>query len=84
MRLNTGQNILADIDLSAGLTEQQAEQIYAQGKEAVVSAIWPKIETIRHKMALGIIMATRVKCIECAAACSRSKDQEVSIVGKVL
>ena len=36
MRLNTGQNILGDIDFAAGLTEQQAEQIYAQGKEAVV------------------------------------------------
>jgi transposase len=36
MRLHTGQNILADIDLAAGLTEQQAERIYAQGKEAVV------------------------------------------------
>ena len=36
MKLNAGQNILADIDLSSGLTKQQAEQIYAQGKEAVV------------------------------------------------
>jgi transposase len=36
MRLNTVQNILADIDFSTGLTEQQAKQIYEQGEAAVV------------------------------------------------
>ena len=39
MQLNTKQNILDDIDLAAGLTKQQAEQIYALGKEAVVFAL---------------------------------------------
>jgi transposase len=36
MSLNTEQNILAGIDFSAGLTEQQAKQIYQQGEAAVV------------------------------------------------
>jgi len=39
MKVHTKQNILADIDLAAGLTKQQAEQIYALGKEAVVFAL---------------------------------------------
>jgi transposase len=39
MRLNTGQNILADIDFSAEITKQQAEQIYQQGEAAVVFVI---------------------------------------------
>ena len=39
MQLNTKRNILDDIDLAAGLTKQQAEQIYALGKEAVVFAL---------------------------------------------
>jgi len=36
MRFSTEQNILADIDFAAGLTEQQAKQIYQQGEAAVV------------------------------------------------
>lgn len=39
MKQRTGQNLLSDIDLLAGLTEQQAESIYEQGKEAVVFAL---------------------------------------------
>ncbi|MFH1614065.1 MAG: hypothetical protein ABIG61_03135 [Planctomycetota bacterium] len=39
MQLNAKQNILAGIDLAAGLTKQQAEQIYALGKEAVIFAL---------------------------------------------
>lgn len=39
MKQRTGQNILDDIDLLTGLTEQQAERIYEQGKEAVVFAL---------------------------------------------
>lgn len=39
MQLNAKQHILANIDLTAGLTQQQAEQIYALGKEAVVFAL---------------------------------------------
>lgn len=39
MRLNAEQNIVADIDLAAGLTPEQAMQIYQQGQEAVVFAL---------------------------------------------
>jgi transposase len=39
MELNTEQNIVAQIDFSAGLTPQQAEWIYQQGKETVVFAL---------------------------------------------
>lgn len=39
MQLNAKQRILPGIDLTAGLTEQQAEQIYALGKEAVIFAL---------------------------------------------
>jgi len=35
----TGHNGLSGIDLSAGLTEQQAREIYARGEEAVVFAL---------------------------------------------
>lgn len=39
MELNAEQKVAAQIDFSAGLTEQQAEWIYQQGKEAVVFAL---------------------------------------------
>ncbi|MCD6395359.1 MAG: hypothetical protein J7M40_17890 [Planctomycetes bacterium] len=39
MSIKAGQNILAGIDFATGLTEQQAEQIYEQGKEAVIFAL---------------------------------------------
>jgi hypothetical protein len=32
-------NLLDDIDLTAGLTQHQAEQIYVLGKEAVIYAL---------------------------------------------
>lgn len=39
MAINAEQNMFAGIDLSAGLTEQQAEQIYQHGREAVIFAL---------------------------------------------
>jgi len=39
MQLKAKQYILANIALTAGLTKQQPEQIYALGKEAVVFAL---------------------------------------------
>ena len=39
MNLSTEQNVLGNLPLSCGLTKQQAEQIYEQGKEAVVFAL---------------------------------------------
>jgi len=39
MNLSTEQNVVGNLPLSCGLTKQQAEQIYDQGKEAVVFAL---------------------------------------------
>ena len=39
MNLNTEQNVVGNLPLGCGLTKQQAEQIYEQGKEAVVFAL---------------------------------------------
>ena len=39
MKLSTEQNVATNLPLGCGLTKQQAEQIYEQGKEAVVFAL---------------------------------------------
>lgn len=49
MQLNAKQNILDDIDLAAGLTKQQAEQIYALGKEAVIFALLQQAQMLVEK-----------------------------------
>ena len=39
MNLSTEQNVVGNLPLSCGLTKKQAEQIYEQGKDAVVFAL---------------------------------------------
>ena len=39
MKVSTEQNVPGNLPLSSSLTKQQAEQIYEQGKEAVVFAL---------------------------------------------
>jgi len=39
-------NVLDDIDLTAGLTQQQAERIYALGKEAVIYVLLSQASTL--------------------------------------
>mgnify|MGYP006298793049 CR=1 FL=1 len=57
MKQSTEQNILADIDLSAGLTQQQAEQIYQQGREAVVFALLKQSQMLAEKRNLQAAVA---------------------------
>lgn len=47
--MNIEQDILADIDLSKGLTERQAERIFEQGKEAVVFALLKQSQMLAQK-----------------------------------
>lgn len=47
--MNIEQDILAGIDLSKGLTEQQAERIFQQGKEAVVFALLKQSQMLAQK-----------------------------------
>jgi len=57
MQLNAKQNILAGIDLTAGLTKQQAEQIYALGKEAVIFALLQQAQMLVAKNNLPAAIA---------------------------
>jgi len=57
MKLSAEQNILAGIDLVAGLTKQQAEQIYDQGKEAVVFALLKQVQMLAEKNNLPAVIA---------------------------
>ena len=58
MKANTEQNILAGIDLTAGLTQPQAEQIYEQGREAVVFALLKQAQMLAEKNNLQVAIAT--------------------------
>ncbi len=58
MKLNAEQNILAGIDLVAGPTKQQAEQIYEQGKEAVMFALLKQTQRLAEKNNLPAVIAT--------------------------
>jgi len=57
MHLNAKQNVLAGIDLTAGLTKQQAEQIYALGKEAVIFALLRQAQMLAEKNNLPAAIA---------------------------
>ena len=50
-------NILAEIDLSSGLTQQQAEAIYALGKEAVIYALLKQAQMLAEKNNLPAAIA---------------------------
>jgi transposase len=57
MVLQTNSNVLADIDLTAGLTQRQAEQIYALGKEAVIYALLKQAQMLAAKNNLPAAIA---------------------------
>lgn len=57
MVLQTNSNVLADIDLTAGLTQRQAEQIYALGKEAVIYALLKQAQMLAAKTNLPAAIA---------------------------
>jgi len=57
MKVSTEQNLLVGIDLAVGLTEQQAEQIYEQGKEAVIFALLQQAQMLAEKSNLPVAIA---------------------------
>lgn len=57
MQLNVEQNVAAQIDFSAELTEQQAEWIYQQGKDAVVFALLRQSQMLTEKNNLPAAIA---------------------------
>ena len=57
MKLTSKQSIFTNIDLTVGLTQQQAENIYSQGKEAVVFALLQQSQMLAKKNNLAIAVA---------------------------
>jgi len=56
MKANTEQNVSGNLSFGPGLTKQQAEQIYEQGKEAVVFALLQQSQMLaqRHNLPAAI------------------------------
>lgn len=57
MEVNTEQNVLGNLFLGQGLTKQQAEQIYEQGKEAVIFALLKQAQMLAEKNNLPVAIA---------------------------
>jgi transposase len=57
MKQRTAQTMIGDLPLGAGLTQQQAEAIYAQGKEAVVFALLTQAQMLAEKNNLPAAIA---------------------------
>jgi len=57
MKQRTAQNRIGDLPLGAGLTQRQAEAIYAQGKEAVVFALLKQSQMLAAKHHLPAAVA---------------------------
>ena len=58
MDTRTEQNLLADIDLRGGLTQAQAERIYALGQEAVVFALLEQARLLAARANLPAALAS--------------------------
>ena len=57
MKAGTEQNVANNLFLGQGLTKQQAEQIYEQGKEAVVFALLKQAQMLAEKSNLPVVIA---------------------------
>ena len=58
MKANAEQNVHNNLPLGPGLTKQQAEQIYEQGKEAVVFALLRQAQMLAEKNNLPVAIAS--------------------------
>ena len=58
MKLNAEQNVTDKLSLGPSLTKQQAEQIYEQGKEAVIFALLKQAQMLAEKNNLPVAIAT--------------------------
>ena len=57
MQVNTEQNVLGNLSFGPGLTKQQAEQIYEQGKEAVIFALLQQSQMLAQRNNLPAAIA---------------------------